>query len=259
MPLKPVVSSLDEVPEAFRSEYELSEDKKFYLKLDGDDIPKLRGALDNERKDRKKAKEQLEELAKKFDGLDADQARAALKRIQELEDGALPNDPKFKAELLKQTERMRADFDNQNSAMKKALEKENGRVDGLSGQLSKLLIEGKIREVATKNGVRSTALEDVLLRGQRVWKLQDGKPVPLNPEGQTIYGKNGVDALSMEEWVGALATDAPHLFESSSGGGARGGTNGGGPGAPGTINVRDQDALNNSIQAIAEGKTKVVA
>lgn len=64
MPLKLIVEALDEVPEAFRGEYE-ADGEKFKLKVEGgEDVTGLKSALDKERKDRK-------ELAKKIKAWEA--------------------------------------------------------------------------------------------------------------------------------------------------------------------------------------------
>jgi hypothetical protein len=45
------------------------------------------------------------------------------------------------------------------------------------------------------------------------------------------YGKDGVTPMTLEEWVDAQVSDAPHLFESNAGGGAAGNPAGGGTGS----------------------------
>jgi hypothetical protein len=45
------------------------------------------------------------------------------------------------------------------------------------------------------------------------------------------YGKDGVTPMTLEEWVDAQVSDAPHLFESNAGGGAAGNSAGGGTGS----------------------------
>jgi hypothetical protein len=40
-------------------------------------------------------------------------------------------------------------------------------------------------------------------------------------------GKDGITPMTLAEWVDALVSDAPHLFESNAGGGAAGNGSGG--------------------------------
>ncbi|MGB0298107.1 MAG: hypothetical protein ACPGC3_01485 [Paracoccaceae bacterium] len=70
---------------------------------------------------------------------------------------------------------------------------------------------------------------------------------------QVVYGRKGTGPMSMDEWFGSLEEQAPHLFKSSSGGGASGGV-----GVSGRkVSIYDQRSLNNSLEAIAAGKVQI--
>src|SRR6266496_6524142 len=52
-------------------------------------------------------------------------------------------------------------------------------------------------------------------------------------DGKTVrYGRDGLTPMTLEEWVDAQVSDAPHLFESNAGSGAAGNGSGGGGGRP---------------------------
>jgi len=51
------------------------------------------------------------------------------------------------------------------------------------------------------------------------------------------YGRDGVTPMTLEEWVDAQTSDAPHLFESNAGGGAA--SNGGGAAAGSNRSVKN--------------------
>ena len=70
-----------------------------------------------------------------------------------------------------------------------------------------------------KAGVQDTALEDVVLRGQKVWRLVNEIPTPMKGD-QVILGKDPNEPMSMEEYMEDLQDSAPHLFKSTGGGGA---------------------------------------
>ena len=77
---------------------------------------------------------------------------------------------------------------------------------------------------ATKRGLRPTAIPDITARARITFKLVDG--VPQAFDGQTArMGKDG--PMTLAEWVDALVSDAPHLFEANAGGGAAGSGSGG--------------------------------
>ena len=79
---------------------------------------------------------------------------------------------------------------------------------------------------ATKHGLRPTALPDIAARARATIRLVDGQPQVF--DGDVVKpGKDGVSPMSLAEWVEALGTDAPHLFEANAGGGAVGSSAGG--------------------------------
>ena len=65
-----------------------------------------------------------------------------------------------------------------------------------------------------------------------MFKLVNGAPRAFEADGQTVrYGRDGVTPMTLEEWVDAQVSDAPHLFESNAGGGAASNPAGGGTGS----------------------------
>ena len=93
--------------------------------------------------------------------------------------------------------------------------------DALNGRLSALLIDQAVVTEATKRGLRPTALTDITARARMTFKLVGG--VPQAFDGDTLrVGRDGASPLTLAEWVDALVSDAPHLFEANAGGGAAG-------------------------------------
>lgn len=89
-------------------------------------------------------------------------------------------------------------------------------------QLESLLIDNSVRDAALKSGVQPTAVEDVILRAKTTFKLQNGSAVPVDSQGNVIYGKDGSTPMSVVDWTTGLKKQAPHLFMESQGGGAKG-------------------------------------
>ena len=84
---------------------------------------------------------------------------------------------------------------------------------------------------ATKRGLRATAIPDITSRARMTFKLVNGVPQALEADNQTArMGKDGVTPMTLAEWVDALVSDAPHLFEANAGGGAAGSGSGGAAG-----------------------------
>lgn len=255
MALKAVLASLDEVPEALRSLY-VEKDGKFLLDVEGvvpkERLDEFRTTNVNLLKERDALKAQVE----KYKDIDPEKARTALTQLQKIEEGKLLTEGKLDEVVTKRTEAMRAEYENQIKALKTAQTSVVGERDTLSGQLSKLLIDGSAREIALKLGARPEALPFILLKSAAEWQMKDGKPTPIK-DGNLVYGKDGQTPITMEEWVGGLATEAAYLFKDSNGGGANNKPNGSSV-TGGRVSVRDQQALNSNIEAIAQGKVQVV-
>lgn len=195
-----------------------------------EDVSGLKSALEKEREGRKALDKQIKDLTKQFNGVDPEKARAAQAQLEKLEEQGLLDAGKLDAVIEKRTERMRADHD----AQIKGWEKKHGEADAQTATLRKKLeevtIQSGLSQHALKAGAKGQAIDDILLRGSRVWTLDpDGNPVPKKGDA-VIYGKNPSQPMTMEEWVTSLRNDAPHLFESNTGGGSEPGRARGGSG-----------------------------
>ena len=100
--------------------------------------------------------------------------------------------------------------------------------DALNARLTAIQVDQGVVAVATKKGLRPSAIPDITARARTVFKLVDGAPRAYEADGQTVrVGKDGSAPMTLEEWVDAQVADAPHLFESNAGGGAAGNGSGG--------------------------------
>lgn len=153
---------------------------------------------------------------KRFEGIDPDAVRQLAEEKHKLEEAA-----QIKA----------GDVDKVLAARLKAeLDKVHAPVvaerDALHGRLTAIQIDQAVVNEATKRGLRATAITDITSRARMTFKLVDG--VPQAFDGERIRtGKDGVSPMTLAEWVDALVSDAPHLFEANAGGGAAGSGSGG--------------------------------
>lgn len=271
MALQAVVKDINEVPEALRNlyaqvgdDYILEVDDKGYkIKLGEfrDNNIELVKQNENLKTVAEKAGE-FQELLKAFEGIDPEAAREAMKTMQGIEDKKLIDagqiDELVTQRLEQRTSRMVQDHDSQIKSLQKTLDESVSSRDTYKTQLSSHVIDNSLQSAVLKAApVRPGALDDVLSRGRNVWKLNDaGKPEARDPNGDLVFGKDGKDPISMDEWAQDLIISAPFLFEGNAGGGAGGGSGSRG-GEGGTISGEDQDSINANIEGIATGKVKV--
>lgn len=233
MKLKLIVDSLDGIDEAHKGLYEKGEDGKYHLSVEGvEDVSGLKSALQKERD----AVKELKAKYAKYDGIDPTKAQEALEKLREIEEKErLIREKELidKGELEKVIEnRTKLMQQDHNEQIKKLTERAENAEKGLEAtkmQLATAVIERGIADAVGEVGqARKGAMIDIIQRGRSTWTLDDnGKPVALNADGTTIYGKDGKAPISMKEWAENLLEQAPHLFEESKGGGAKGSVIGG--------------------------------
>jgi hypothetical protein len=158
---------------------------------------------------------------KRFDGIDPDAVRQLADDKQRLEDEQRLKDGKFQEVLDARLKTARADWDKTHGVVV-------AERDALTGRLTAIQIDQAVVSEATKRGLRPTALTDITARARMTFKLVNGVPQAFEADGQTArMGKDGASPMTLAEWVDALVSDAPHLFEANAGSGAAGSGSGG--------------------------------
>lgn len=246
MALKYTLDSLDGIDEALHPLYTES-GGKFVLAVEGA-VPKER--LDEFRTNNVNLAKERDALAERFKDIDPDKFRELSEKDAKIREKKLLDSGKVDEIVAERVSALKADSQKQLDALM------NDKTS-LTRQLEGLVVDGAIRDAASKVGVRSTAVEDVLLRGRAVFKLNDGKAAAMDGD-KLIYGKNS-EPMGIDEWVGGLAERAPHLFEASTGGGAPPPKTGGATGVAGkTMNRAQFNALDAAGQRAAVKDFKIV-
>jgi len=269
MALKLIIKSLEEVSEALRSEY-IKDGDSYVLDTDDTELKAKIAEFRNENITLRQKNEllgesekELTELREKYEqykDLDPVKAREAVEKMNAIEENQLIDagklDEVVEQRISRRVERMQSDYDGKITALQSALDKAQGNEKTYRGKLEEVVIDNALQTALTNAGaIRQGAMTDALSRGRNTWKLDtDGNPIPMNGS-EVIYGKDGKQPISTEEWAQSLVVDAPWLFEGSTGGGAGGNTNSNLE--SGKISLTDQDSLNANIEAIAKGEVTV--
>ena len=158
---------------------------------------------------------------KRFEGIDPDQVRElAAEKQRLLEERQLKAGEADKV-IEARVKAARAEWDKTHNVVV-------AERDALTGRLTAIQIDQAVVTEATKRGLRATAHPDITSRARQTFKLVNGVPQAFDGDGQTArVGKDGVSPMTLAEWVDALVSDAPHLFEANAGGGAAGSGSGG--------------------------------
>jgi len=158
---------------------------------------------------------ELANKLKSYDGVDIEAAKAASDLARQVREKELIAKGDVDTLVAERVAAMKKDYDTQ-------LTTKTSELDTTKSQLSVLIIDNQVRANAIKNSVLPEAADDVLLRAKTIFKIVDGKAVAMDGD-KIIYGKDGVNSLTIEEWTKSLQTSAPHLFVQSTGSGAKGG------------------------------------
>lgn len=207
----------------------------FYVERDGAFVLDAEGVvekakLDEFRQNNIALAKERDELKQRFDGIDPEEFRRLADEKRKLEE----------ANQLKAGELDKV-VENRVKGLRSELEKQISNLtserDALTSRLTAIQIDQGVITAATKRGLRPTALTDITARARIVFKLVNGVPRAFEADGQTVrYGRDGVTPMTLEEWVDSQVSEAPHLFESNSGGGA---SNAGGNGSGGVRSVKN--------------------
>jgi hypothetical protein len=198
----------------------------FYVERDGAWTLDVDGAADKSKLDEFRATnvaliKERDDLKARFEGIDPDEVRslrtATLKAAEESQLKAGEVEKVFEGRL----KTARTEWDKQFTTV-------TSERDALHGRLTAIQIDQAVVNEATRRGLRATAIPDITSRARMNFKLVNGVPQAFEADGQTArMGKDGITPMTLAEWVDALVSDAPHLFEANAGGGAAGSGSGG--------------------------------
>jgi len=150
---------------------------------------------------------------KRFDGIDPDAVRTILSKFASDEEAGLLKAGKIDEVLNKRTERMQAE----NAKALKTEAEKLARAEAKANKLAQRTLSGAIKDAAIKSGAFPEAMEDIVLRSQGLWRLNDdGDPVALNGD-EIVLGKDGKTPLSPIEWAESLRETAAHLWPKAQG------------------------------------------
>ena len=125
--------------------------------------------------------------------------------------------------MTRRTDAMKQDHDRQVQAKDREIGQLRGQVTESDRRWRNDRIRTALLEAVQKNGVYEKAVDDAVQRGLAVFTDLDEQGLAVAKQrDEVVYGKDGINPLRPDEWIGNLKTSgmAPHLWPPSSGGGA---------------------------------------
>lgn len=265
MALKARLKSIDDLPEEVQKLYTHDEESGEYVLQVEDPSAKDREKKLKEFRDNNihlaKEKEELQAKLEQFKDVDPEEYRKLKKEIEEKQDKDLLDQGKVDELVQARTERMRQEYEGKVSSLGKSAEDWKARAEQAESRLSSMLIDHEVQKAIQKVATpRPGAMDDILSRAKRVWRLNDKQePVPQQGDGTIIYGKDGKEIMTMPEWAEGLVQEAPFLFEGNTGGGANGSdADRGHKGTQKTVKHGDALSFGKNLEGIAKGEVQVI-
>jgi hypothetical protein len=229
MALKYKLKSREEVPAELQSFY-VEREGAFVLDAEGvvekGRVDEMRSKLDEFRTTNVTLLKERDELKQRFEGIDPEEVRKLTEEKRKLEEQQQIKVGEVEKVVENRVKGLREDWEKKIATL-------TSEKQSLDARLTVIQIDQGVITAATKRGLRPTALPDITARARSIFKLVNGVPRAFEADGTTVrYGKDGVTPMTLEEWVDAQVSDAPHLFESNAGGGAAGNASGGGGNRP---------------------------
>lgn len=266
----------EDIPSGFESQFE-EKGGEWVLKLDDDGevarLAEMRESAIRSQKEAKEARERAERLeAEKnalhetYKDIDPEEAR----KLREMRDQMKSEEEKQLIKLGRYEEfgQRRAaaavsGMKEQVEAERRAKEKALQDRKEMHTRLSKFMIEQDIqKELGALNvRVKPTAIEDVLARTTRAWRLAEDKTKPeaFTDDGKIMYGEDQTSPITMTEFAKIhLIGKAAHLFEPAGGGGSDGGKKDDAPAGVLRVKRGDTEAVAKNMEKIAKGEAQLV-
>ncbi len=131
----------------------------------------------------------------------------------------------FEEALSKRTEEMKRENKHQIETLTQKANTTEAALNELRARHNSLLVDRHVTNAVTDpaNGALPEALSDILNHARSVFRVNDkGEIVPVDGDGNKLYGADGSSALTPKEWLAKLRSEKPYFFKNSSGGGAAG-------------------------------------
>ena len=160
--------------------------------------------------------ERLDDFAKEFEAL-----RDTKKRV---EDGVLVENTSLEEAAQSRVTEVTANFKSQLAEMAKERDLHKDARRKAEDTANQMRVENAIRLAASDPDVAmlDKAVNLILPNAYGTFRIEEGKLVPKTSDGPIIYGSDGVNPMTVKEWLLKEREANDFLFKGSKGGGASG-------------------------------------
>jgi len=232
--LELLYNSADEIPEGFADLYTEKDGKWHLTGIKGmkteTDTAKLSKSLREEREAHKKTKDKLAKLG--GDDVDIDEVVEQLDELEDLRarieagEGGRVDEKKLQELVDARMKRELKPLERERDQLKSRNQELEADVGTLRTTINNGTIENRLRELAAKENVVGSAMDDIVFMGTHMFEVAE--------DGAIVAKENarGVEAgITPDIWLTDMKEKRPHWWPTSQGGGAGGGAGGSGGGS----------------------------
>ncbi len=147
-----------------------------------------------------------------------------------VDDGKLVENTSLEEAAAKRVTDVTKDFTAQLAESARERDAHKDRADKADARSDGMMVENAVRIAASDPdvGMLDNAVRLVLTEAKETFRVLEGKMVPKSPDGTILYGSDGVNAMTVKEWLLKQREGQDFLFKGSKGGNADGASGGAG-------------------------------
>lgn len=172
--------------------------------------------------EKKTVQQKMEEISKKYEGIDAEKAKEALRLLSTAEKKELLDQGKMdeyiKAEIQNKTSEIEFKYQSKLEEETQLKKQYLDKYEKYESLYKNKLMEDQLRDIAIKSGIRSdtpTVIDDFIMRGKEVFSLNsEGRIEARDKDGNLVRMKDDI-ILTPIEWANMQKKERPYWYPDS--------------------------------------------
>lgn len=153
-----------------------------------------------------------------FQDVNVDEYKDLQAKKQEFEDGKYIENKDIEGLIADRTKRMAEDHSKEVSRFQDVITAANSKTANLTSELASVKIDNALSSEASKLEGLNPAMHDiVVMLGKQQFKMNENNEPEARNNGELIYGKDGLTAITIPEWIGTIPDSRPDFMVGSKG------------------------------------------
>lgn len=158
----------------------------------------------------------------KFEGIDPVKMKSMMEHLDNSEEARLIAEGKIDDVIQKRADKIQNQFNDQILELTNTSESLKGENQSLKSEIQQMIVGNELRRAAIKAGVLPEALDDVLLRGNGVFQIDEHREVVARDRDGNLVKMEDGKLLNADRFVESLRKTNPYYWPASQSSSARG-------------------------------------